>query len=359
MGVFKRGKVYHFEFVYRGERFRGSTGETNKREAEEFERRERDRIKRHAMGRLAEGVTLMTALSSWFQGHAAHLASARTIAFQLKVCERVFDMATDVSAIDAGFIAQGIAARRAETTHNGRRPTNSTVNREIIDTLRPALKYARKHLRAEVQDIDWSDLRLKESGSRHYEFTAAEVRAVADTLLPHHRLILAFFARYGVRLNEAWFPLRNLDLETGRVMLRERKGGEPHTIRLIPADLAMMAERVERARKAGLNTVWYREDAEGEISAVPPATFQTAMKRAYGRVGIKGARAAHEWRHFAGTAFLRATGDLAAAQRLLGHAHLSTTRIYARPAEDAVYDALQRMAAGPHKIPHTDGSKGE
>lgn len=359
MGVAKRGRVWHYEFVYKGERFRGSTGETNKREAEDFERKERARIKRLAMGRHVEGVTLMTALSAWFEGHAQHLASAVTIAFQLKVCERVFDMAADVSAIDTGFIAEGIAARRAETTHNGRRPTNSTVNREIIDTMRPALKYARKHLRADVQEIDWEDLRLKETGSRHYEFTAAEVRAVADTLLPHHRLVLAFFARYGVRLKEAWFPLRNLDEETGRIMLRERKGGEPHTIRLIPADLAMMKERAKRARKAGLNTVWYREHEDGEISAVPPATFQTAMKRAYKRVGINGARAAHEWRHFAGTAFLRATGDLAAAQRLLGHAHLSTTRIYARPAEDAVYDALTKMAARPHKNPHNDGGGDE
>lgn len=359
MGVSKRGKVYHYEFVFNGQRFRGSTRETNKRAAEEYERRERDRIKRLAMGRHAEGVTLMAALAAWFDGHARHLASARTIAFQLKVCERVFDMNTDVSVIDTGFIAQGIADRRAETTHNGRRPTNATVNREIIDTMRPALKYARKHLRADVQDIDWDDLRLKESGTRHYEFTAAEVRAVAETLLPHHRIILAFFARYGVRLKEAWFPLRNFDEDTGRIMLRERKGGEPHTIRLIPADLDMMRVRADRARNAGLNTVWYREHESGEISAVPPATFQTAMKRAYARVGIKGARAAHEWRHFAGTAFLRATGDLAAAQRLLGHAHVSTTRIYARPAEDAVYDALQKMAAGPHKIPHNDGGKDE
>lgn len=363
MGVAKRGKVYHYEFVYRGVRFRGSTGATNRREAEEFERRERDRIRRLAMGGHAEGVTLKAALSAWFEGHASHLASARTIAFQLKVCERVFDLATDVSAVDTSFIAAGMAARRAETTHNGRRPSNATVNREIIDTMRPALKYARRHLRAEVQAIDWDDLRLKETGARHYEFTAAEVRAVADTLLPHHRIILAFFARYGTRLKEAWFPLRNLDEETGRVMLRERKGGEPHTIRLIPADLEMMRERARRAREAGLDTVWYREhkpaeDGSVRISAVPPATFQTAMKRAYARAGITGARAAHEWRHHAGTAFLRATGDLAAAQRLLGHAHLSTTRIYARPAEDAVYDALTRMADTPHKIPHNQGDAG-
>lgn len=363
MGVAKRGKVYHYEFVYRGVRFRGSTGATNRREAEEFERQERERVKRISMGRHAEGVTLKTALSAWFEGHARHLASARTIAFQLKVCARVFEMNTDVSAIDTGFIAQGMAARRAETTHNGRRPSNATVNREIIDTLRPALKYARRHLRADIQSIDWEDLRLKETGSRHYEFTAAEVRAVAETLLPHHRIILAFFARYGVRLKEAWFPLRNLDDETGRIMLRERKGGEPHTIRLIPADLEMMRARAQRAREAGLDTVWYREhkpadDGSVRISAVPPATFQTAMKRAYARAGIEGARAAHEWRHHAGTAFLRATGDLAAAQRLLGHAHLSTTRIYARPAEDAVYDALTRMAGTPHKIPHRQDRQG-
>src|SRR5690349_4872743 len=34
MGVFRKGNLYYYDFIVRGRRFQGSTGKTNKREAE-------------------------------------------------------------------------------------------------------------------------------------------------------------------------------------------------------------------------------------------------------------------------------------------------------------------------------------
>lgn len=346
MSVYKRGKVYWYEFVFRGERYRASTGCTSKAQAREVEQRERERVRRVAVAGIDDAVTLGDALATWFRDHAQHLKSARTIAFQLDVLARVMDMNAPVSAIDESAIAQAMQARRGEVTHNKRPPAPSTVNREILDTLRPALRHAKRVLRADVQDIDWRSLRLKER-TRHYDFTEQERAAVADALPEHHRLILAFLARYGTRLKEAWFPLSAFD--GARLLLRERKGGQPHIIPLLASDQEWIAQRVETAREHGLAHIWFRDD----LTPIPPATFQTAMKRAYRKVGIKGARAAHEWRHYAGTAFLGATGDLAATQRLLGHADIGTTRRYAQPADAAVMAGLEKLAS-PHKNPHNE-----
>ena len=41
MAVYKRGEIYHYEFEYRGHRFRGSTGCASRREAEAVERAKR------------------------------------------------------------------------------------------------------------------------------------------------------------------------------------------------------------------------------------------------------------------------------------------------------------------------------
>ena len=359
MGVYKRGRIYWYEFWHQGIRHRESTGCTSKREAEDIEREARRAAR---LGTSAQTrITIDDAATAWFTDHARHLKSWRTIAFQLRVCRRVLDFSKDMADLSTADIAAAIAARRAEQTHNKRPPTNATINREIIDVMRPVHGYARRVRGALVQEIDWRSVRLKERKNRVREFTPDEQAAVVAQLLDHHRLILAFFARYGARMSEAWFPLSAFNAESGRIWLRDRKDGGDHVIRLIESDRQMMAERAKRAKAAGLDTVWFRENREGGLVAIPPATFQTAMKRAYTRAGITNARAVHDWRHHAATAFVRATGDLRAAQHLLGHSQIAMTGRYAHPEERAVTDALEAMAAAatPHKITHSEGEGAE
>jgi hypothetical protein len=50
MSVYKRpdSPYYHYDFQWRHSRFHGSTGETDRRKAEAFERTEKERVKRQA-----------------------------------------------------------------------------------------------------------------------------------------------------------------------------------------------------------------------------------------------------------------------------------------------------------------------
>ena len=143
----------------------------------------------------------------------------------------------------------------------------------------------------------------------------------------------------GVRLREAFFPLRNLDRDEGRIFLRERKGGIPHTLPLLDEDRRLLAVKASRAEAAGLKIVWYREH-KGDILALNPSSFQSAMRKAYMRAGIEGARPAHDWRHHAATQFARNTGNLKATQRLLGHENIATTARYAHASEEDVLNGL-------------------
>jgi len=68
------------------------------------------------------------------------------------------------------------------------------------------------------------------------------------------------------------------------------------------------------------------------------------MKRALTKAGIKDARAVHDWRHHAATRFVRSTGNLKSAQRLLGHSTIQMTARYAHAAEGDVRDGLAAVA---------------
>ncbi|MFN4025321.1 MAG: tyrosine-type recombinase/integrase [Hyphomonas sp.] len=343
MSLFKRGRVWHYEFYVDGVRYRGSTRETSKGAAREAEDRERDRARTVGNGN-DEPPSLMEVAALWWTATQAHLASAKTTAHRLETVKRCVDFSLPVTAITTRTVADAIARRRGETTHNARRPTPSTVNRDIIDsTLRPILNYARRVLEIKgLPEIDWKALRFSEPRGRVREFTAAEIGMIRAKIahLPHHRDLFEFLSVFGVRLREAWFPLQCLDVEGGRIFLRQRKGGDWHTIPLDEHWKALLAARSSRAASAELNTVWFYEDREGHLRALTPRAFQSYMAGVLSSLGITDARPAHDLRHHAGTQYVRRTGNLRGAQRLLGHENIVTTARYAHASESDVRAGL-------------------
>lgn len=336
--LYRRGRFWHYEFSHGGRRYRGSTGQTSKTKAADIERRERDRV---ALGIEAkQAISVAAAAQSWWHHRGQYLKSSVTVAYRLEILKACLDFSHDIETLTTAHIADAMAARRGQMTHNRRLPTPSTVNRDIIDTIRPIHRHAKKILGAKVQEIDWGEVRLKEPRERVREFTQAEVQAVLDSLPAHYHDLLRFIGRYGVRLREAFFPLAHFDRDEGRVFLRERKGGGTHTLPLLDEDRRLLAVRATRAEAAGLNTVWYRQE-HGALVPVRPSSFQSAMKAAYRKAGIQGARPAHDWRHHAATQFTRKTGNLKATQRLLGHENIVTTARYAHASESDVLDGLK------------------
>ncbi|MGY6663398.1 MAG: tyrosine-type recombinase/integrase [Glycocaulis sp.] len=357
MGLYRRGPVWWFEFRHKGERIRFSTGHTSKPKAARAAQLERERI---TVGVTDEshGLTLAEAAASWWRMRGETLKSADTIAHRLEIARRHIGFDREITAITTGDIAEAMTSRRKDITHNRRPPTPSTINRDIIDTLRPVFTHARKVLGRPVQDIDWTALRMKEPRHRVREFSQAEYEAVLTHLPAHYHGLLAFLALYGVRLSEAFFSLADFDRDTGRVRLRERKGGGDHTITLLDADRRLLAVQASRAGRAGLDTVWFRAERNGELVRLRPGSFQHAMRKAYKKAGILNARPAHDWRHHALTAYVRATGDLRAAQHLAGHENIATTARYAHASDAVVLAGLEKvLKASAHKNAHNPGKR--
>ncbi len=342
--LYQRGKIWHYDFWHKGRRYRGSTRHANRRKAALAEQREFDRI---SLGLDApRQVTLKDAAASWWTHRGSHLASAVTVAHRLQILERVMDFGQDVCAVTTATVAEAMQARRREITHNGRAPTPSTINRDIIDTLRPVIRHAERVMEVPVQRIDWGAVRMKEPKLKVREFSAAEIEAILANLPEHYHPLVAFLSRYGCRISEAWFPLSAFDRDAGRVVLRV-KGAKRHTIPLLDEDRRYLAAQASRAERAKLNTVWFRVEKTGELVPLRISSFQSAMRAAYARAGIRDARPAHDWRHHALTAYVRATGDIRAAQRLAGHENIATTARYAHAAEADILKGLKAASATP------------
>ena len=344
MALYRRGDTWHYDFTRDGHRHRGSTGLRDKKAASAFENRERERAALGSSPR--ESLALQDVTLRWYVAKVQGQRSERDIQRRVKTMLRLLGERTPITAIDTPQIADAMQRRRLESFGQGRAPSNSTVNRDLIDTtLRPLMRYARRVLKLPVKEVVWTDLRLAEPKERVRSYSAAELAAFRANLPHWHQPLFDFYARYGVRHREAFFPLDALDVDGGRVTLRERKNGRPHTIPLLPEDVAILAALASRARAAGLETLWFRELKGGRLTPLAPGAFTSAAQRAILRAGIKDARPVHDLRHHAGTAMLRATGNLQLARKLLGHESIQSTVRYAHASDDDLLAGL-RHASG-------------
>lgn len=362
MSLYRRGDVWHYDFTVQGDRHRGSTGLRDKKAAARFEDRERER---HTLGSGYRGsLALKDVAAAWYIQKVAGRKSEVTVARRVKTMLRHMGETTPVTGIDESTIAGAIQRRRAEptrTTAHWKTPravSNTTINRDLIDTtLRPILRYARKTLKLPVREIEWAELRLPEPVGRDRSFSARELEAFRSNLQPWHRPLFDFIARYGVRLSEAFFPLSSFDVEAGRIVLRNRKRGDAHSIRLLEEDRRALAAMAGRASAAGLTTLWFKEDRRGKLIATKARGYQSACSVALNEAGLIDARPVHDLRHHAATTVLRSTNNLRIAQKLLGHANIASTARYAHANEDDVLDALRHASGTPAPLPEEKDSE--
>lgn len=379
MSVYRPAKspYWHYDFQLKGRRHHGTTGVETKRAAEGIEREIR---RKAATGELndASMMTLDAAAGRWWVERGAGLKGGDRLEARIERVIVLLGPSTPISHITTELVSRAIERRRGQTIVKSNAkgakkylPSNSTVNRDMIDTLRPILNRARKAWGAKLPEIDWQALRMKEPKAKPKEFAGNDLDLVLAQVQPHWHDLIHFASRYGCRLSELWFGLDDLDvsdLENARLKLRERKGDDDHVIPLLPEDAAMLAARLGRARSAGLGTVWYREKrlsgpgGKVYLRALTANGAAIALRRAMQRSGLKaskGMRGMHDLRHHSGMQMLRQTGNLRLAQRLLGHADIKSTMVYAHAIESDVKAGLAGLSRNSPGRSEADAPKSE
>lgn len=375
MSVYKpaNSRIWQFDFVIDGKRYHGSTGVLNRRAAQEVERRKRVEAATGKLGQVAD-TTLDAACGRYWLEKGQHRGDKDDVERRLDMLLNLFGKTSRLKEIGQAEIAAAIEQRCGMTFKKGKDRvvrgqliaakqypiSDSTVNRDVIETLRPVLKRAKTHWTPTgtphgLPEIDWRELRLTEPRALSRVYSAQEraawlaaVKAWGDDLDVALDLMLTNGLRYG----EVFMPLDapQLDDVTAST-LRLQKGRKRDVILFVPlrVDHALrLAARIGRARaynlehpKDPLLHPWFR--AEGKkLVAYTYSQLEYRISKSADDAEISGGRRIHGARHHAGSTVLKRTkGNLKAVQSMLGHASISSSQRYAHVLIDDLRAAIE------------------
>ncbi|MBY0432223.1 MAG: site-specific integrase, partial [Rhodospirillales bacterium] len=262
-----------------------------------------------------------------------HQPSAETTFYFLGALSDGLGPRRHLDEITASDLAVYVAKRRAHLS-------NASVNREL-ECFRRVLRRASQVWGVQGLTINWRALLLPEPPGRDRHLSEDEERrlfqAVAE-IRPDMEPLIRFAILSGVRLaNAIGLTWADVDFTAGTIKFRvksRRPGGDRHVLPISQGMLVLLAN--ERTNHEGYVFTYEARHRRMGIGTRHPYTttgWRKTWKRILEQAGIEDFRF-HDLRHTAGTRILQATGNLALAQRLLGHKDISTTLRYAHVVMD-------------------------
>jgi len=156
-----------------------------------------------------------------------------------------------------------------------------------------------------------------------------------------NRTMIQVMLDTGLRLSEACaLRWKDIDLTTGKLMVRQGKGARDRTLWIGAQDLELLQEWRDRQAK----------DVQGSPAHVfttlagKPLSHryvQQMVKRLAVKAGIHKNIHPHTLRHNFATDLYRETSKIRLVQKALGHSDLSTTQIYTHIVDEELESALK------------------
>ena len=329
---------YDRTFSLKGKRYRvrGSTGERNKATAREVEEAEVAAARQVAIhGEAAPEITLDNAFGTYAANVAISQPSWRTTKYQAQTVLTGLKRATLASEVTDAALTAYIAKRRATVA-------NATVNREI-QLLRRVFNYTKRNLKMAVADIDWEAHILPEPKGRVRELTMEEEKRLFEHLPDDLRDLAEFCLLTGCRAGSAiQLEWRDIDLDQRVIVFRNMKGGEYHAIPMTERLRNLIANQSRLLHIKNVFTYKYR-GLERKRRAFTSNGWTKHWQEALRKAEIADFKF-HDLRHTAASRTTRVAG-IAAAQKLLGHADISTTQRYSHVQMDDLLKAMENSAA--------------
>jgi integrase len=341
----KNSAIFYYDFVIDGRRYYGSTKQKTRRAAEKVEDRLRSKIvanqgqpaKKPAITLdEAAGIreTYLTERGKW----------SKTEEYIIYAAVAALGESVLVADITQADLVSYFAKRAGKVAA-------SSVNREI-DSIRPIWRGVMK-----THDIgempDWNGLKYRVTEKAHRELYFEEEDALFDKLRADYRGFTEFALKSGWRLSEV-INLRWSDLNLAQGIAKTViKGGDliarPLTqeLRVIIANQPKIGPFVftyvcQKSRKAFVDCKGrkHRARLKGQRYPFSSNGWRRPWAKALEEAGIDAFRF-HDLRHTRGTRILRATNNLAIAQKALAHKNIKTTLRYAKAADEDVRWGLE------------------
>jgi len=181
--------------------------------------------------------------------------------------------------------------------------------------------------------------RPKQSERAPRFFSEAEIVALLASALPHDRPLYALMYYTGLRPGEA-LHLKWDDFlwDQGVILVREKDGWVPKGRR--PRSVPIHPDLIPYLRELAVLSEWVFAHPDGRRRRYSGVKANFSRRR--DRLGIQDA-GLHTWRHTFATHFVQTTGDIRAAQEILGHRDIRQTMRYAHTTPEHLSNTLQRL----------------
>ena len=156
-----------------------------------------------------------------------------------------------------------------------------------------------------------------------------------------NRAMLHVMLDAGLRLSEATaLRWRDIDLNTGKLMVRQGKGAKDRTLWIGDEDIELL--RAWRERQA--TTVGHAPEHVFTTLKGKPVSgryVQQMLRRYVNRAGISKRITPHSLRHTFATDIYSDTANIRLTQKALGHASLQTTQLYTHIVDEELEAAMK------------------
>ena len=334
-GVFlpKGSSIYYCTVQVQGEKKRTSTGCKSKKEAISFARRWKAALIDEAKAVQPTG-TQMTML----QGVTRYMSEAGERLVGHGQYEQFFDWLLDrigddtpLAAIDNSMLANLLNERSREFRY-GREEcgefTDTYVERSVLIPLRTLLKRAKDLWEVSLpREPSWGKHKAKPR-YRTRVMSWDEEAAIRAVVSEELWLLIEFVLLTGFRRSNALIDWSEVD-RVGRVIRVIMKGERPHEVRITAGIRDLLDKAAQGGGQNAKVWTWVPKTRANAGVRVPIsyAMFQKLWEAAIAEAGVKGLTI-HDLRRTAGERLYRATGDIAAVSRFLGHSSIELTRKY-------------------------------
>lgn len=345
MGVFKRGKMYWYEFVFDGQRIRKSTRQGNQNVARHMEAAHRAALVKGELG-----IRDKTRIPSFREFSERFLSSIeidaarkpRTLKAYQTAIRGLLDFPGLAQArldrVDEALIDAFKQHRRARVSRRGRPYSVSTLNQEI-GALRRVLGLAHEW---RVIDRIPKVRKMRAPAGEDFVLSSQQEELYLGSAEPDYRDFAVLLLDTGLRVNEG------LSLEWSEVHLKPPAGSELGYLTVLAAKAKNSKARNVPLTPRLAETLTGRKGRSGYVfsaqgEALKPRWVQRHHDHLRTLLELPCAFVPHSFRHSFGTRLGEARTDAFTIMRLMGHSTIAMSAKYVHPTPDAVERAISNM----------------
>ena len=328
MSVYRVNRIFHYEFRFRGRRYRGSTYQTSRGKAKMVEAKKREEARNALLAPKVRDVSFRALAREYIELHVSQKKAKKFLTDRVRMLRRTFDKRM-LSQIGPREVAKYQVARAKNVS-------GATVNRDLAVLKNMFTKAIEWGYAADnpVKRVKF----LRETGRRERFLTHEEadrlLKACSDWLRPLVTVALHTGMRRGELLGLTW---RDVDFLTSYLHLDpgDTKSGLGRKVPMNQTVRGTLEVLRANGPVRGLDApVFAGPDGGGPVS-----TLRRDFARATQEVGLEGFRF-HDLRHSCASFLVQAGVPLNTVRDLLGHCSLAMTLRYAHLAPSDRHDAV-------------------